>query len=86
MADEDDTLRTIKVGLLEHSDPVTIRNIKDVATRASKVWYLATTYLRHDMYDRIINDRPIQLPVTPQTIAPYWYEVSILLYLFCWGC
>lgn len=81
MADDDEQFRTIKMGLLDVcSDRRVFNNLNDVAIRASEIGYLATTYLRHDVYDAIINDRQEVLnrllPVTERSLVPYWNEVS----------
>lgn len=78
--DDDDGYGTIKMGRSICRDPLVVDAIRSASIRASEIGYLASTYLRHDIYDAVINNRLAVLnnmfPLLERSILPYWNEVS----------
>lgn len=83
MEDEND-FTVIKMGKSICIDDLVIEAIKDASSRASKIGYLASTYLRHFIYSSVVNDRTEQMenilfPVTERSLVRFWNEVCKFL-------
>lgn len=81
--DDEDGYGTIKMGRSMCRDELVVEAITNASIRASKVGYLASTYLRHEIYDAIINNRLVVIanlfPLTERSIiAPFWNEVGAI--------
>lgn len=76
--DEQTDFRTVKMGLdTVCHDALLLSNIQDAVVSVSIVGYLASTMVRHKIYEALLfNDGNFVMPSTERLLAPYWNEVS----------